>query len=70
MATPDQEGQNPSQATADQVAQAAVAAGVRVFVLQAAGNTLAANPAELQELMISLARETGGEYGEVVYTDD
>ena len=70
VATPDQEGQNPSQATADQVAQAAVAAGVRVFVLQAAGNTLAANPAELQEPMITLARETGGEYVELVYTDD
>ena len=65
VASPEQEGQNPSQATADQVAQAAVAAGARVFVLQAAGNTLAGNPAELQEPMITLARETGGEYVEL-----
>lgn len=69
-AAPDQEGQNPSQATADQVAQAAVAAGVRVFVLQAAGNTLETNPAELQEPMVSLARETGGEYVELNVSRD
>ncbi len=64
-ASPGTQGPNPSQTTADLLAQAAVAAGVRVFVLQAAGNTLSTNPAELQEPMISLAGQTGGEYVEL-----
>jgi pSer/pThr/pTyr-binding forkhead associated (FHA) protein len=38
---------------------------VRLFVLQAAGNTLTANPADLQAPMVTLAQNSGGQYVEL-----
>lgn len=63
-------GKNPSQMTAEQIAREAAAAGGRIFVLQAAGNTLAANPAELQTPMITLAQNSGGQYVELNVAQD
>jgi len=58
-------GKNRYQMAAEQMAREAADSDVRVFVLQAAGNTLAGNVAELQTPMVTLAENSGGQYVEL-----